>query len=122
MNDYVRDVADRLAHLGYVTLAPDVFWRVQPGVDLLDGLDTLTCPVMFHFGDADPYLPNEHVDAIRQAMAGRHNATIHVHAGGRHAFDNGFAPHFSQPEIAARAWMETSSFLYMHLGGPGSGT
>ncbi|MBK5223369.1 MAG: dienelactone hydrolase family protein [Acidimicrobiia bacterium] len=31
VNGYIRDVAERLADLGYVTLAPDVFWRVQPG-------------------------------------------------------------------------------------------
>ncbi len=31
VNGYVTDVATRLADLGYVTLAPDVFWRVQPG-------------------------------------------------------------------------------------------
>jgi carboxymethylenebutenolidase len=199
VNEYVRDVADRLARLGYVALAPDVFWRVEPGVDLapvmdnlapameivakwdpeagladlaagfehlrhlpevrgpvgvvgfcfggtqafrlakaqdpaaavcyygsgigalLDDLDSLTCPVMLHFGDDDPYIPDDEVTAVRQALGARHNVTIHVHQGGGHAFDDRFAPHFSQPEIAARAWMETSSFLFLHLGGPGSG-
>ncbi|HTN22443.1 MAG TPA: dienelactone hydrolase family protein [Solirubrobacteraceae bacterium] len=34
VNDYVRDVAQRLADAGYVVLAPDLFWRTQPGLDL----------------------------------------------------------------------------------------
>ncbi len=29
VNDYVRAVADRLAELGYVTLAPQMFWRLE---------------------------------------------------------------------------------------------
>ncbi|MFA5565134.1 MAG: dienelactone hydrolase family protein [Acidimicrobiia bacterium] len=31
VNGYMEEVAGRLANLGYVALAPDVFWRVQPG-------------------------------------------------------------------------------------------
>jgi carboxymethylenebutenolidase len=34
VNDYVRDGAQRLAGLGYVVLAPDLFWRTQPGLEL----------------------------------------------------------------------------------------
>jgi carboxymethylenebutenolidase len=30
VNEYIRAVAQRLAELGYVVLAPDAFWRVQP--------------------------------------------------------------------------------------------
>jgi len=29
-NDHIRGIADRFAEEGYVTLAPDVFWRIQP--------------------------------------------------------------------------------------------
>ena len=31
---YVRDSAGRLAGLGYVVLAPDLYWRTQPGLEL----------------------------------------------------------------------------------------
>jgi carboxymethylenebutenolidase len=34
VNDYIRDSAQRLAELGYVALAPDLFWRTQPGLEL----------------------------------------------------------------------------------------
>ena len=35
VNVYVRDAAARLAEAGYVVLAPDLFWRTQPGLELL---------------------------------------------------------------------------------------
>jgi carboxymethylenebutenolidase len=34
VNSYIQAVADQYAMDGYVVLAPDVFWRLQPGVDL----------------------------------------------------------------------------------------
>ena len=89
--------------------------------DLLGDLDKVSCPVTFHVGDNDPYLPMTDVDKIRAAAADRNDLTVHVHEGGGHAFDNGFAPHFSQPEIASVAWTETLSFLFLHIGGPGRG-
>ena len=34
VNANLRGVCDRLAEEGYVALAPDLFWRVEAGVDL----------------------------------------------------------------------------------------
>ena len=34
INEYVRRTADRFAEEGYVVLAPDLFWRIEPGIDL----------------------------------------------------------------------------------------
>jgi carboxymethylenebutenolidase len=34
VNGYIRDAAARLAEAGYVVLAPDLFWRTQPGLEL----------------------------------------------------------------------------------------
>ncbi len=34
VNEAMRSVADDLASNGFVALAPDLFWRLEPGVDL----------------------------------------------------------------------------------------
>jgi len=34
VNQHIRDLADQYAEEGYVVLAPDLFWRMQPGVQL----------------------------------------------------------------------------------------
>lgn len=34
VNCHIRDVADLFAEEGYIVLAPDLFWRIQPGVEL----------------------------------------------------------------------------------------
>jgi carboxymethylenebutenolidase len=37
VNDYVKDAARRLTELGYVVLAPDLYWRTEPGLALSHG-------------------------------------------------------------------------------------
>jgi carboxymethylenebutenolidase len=34
INEYIRDVADYYAEEGYAVLAPDLFWRIEPGIEL----------------------------------------------------------------------------------------
>src|SRR5215831_16678833 len=34
LNRHIRGLADMYAEEGYVVLAPDLFWRIQPGVEL----------------------------------------------------------------------------------------
>jgi carboxymethylenebutenolidase len=34
VNDYIRSVCDRVAEMGYVALAPDIFWRLEPGFEV----------------------------------------------------------------------------------------
>jgi carboxymethylenebutenolidase len=41
VNEYIRDVCDRLAAIGYVALAPDVFWRIEKGVEIAHDEDGL---------------------------------------------------------------------------------
>lgn len=200
VNEYIEDAADRLASLGHVVLAPDIFWRQQPGFSLdssdpsnvgramevagawdpdvgladlgaalghltslpevtgavavvgfcfggteafrvakafdpacavcyygsgipghLDDLHTIECPTMLHFGDEDPYIPNEAVAAVKHAVADNHHVAVEVHHGAGHAFDNRFAPHFSNPAAAGAAWTQTAAFLFNHIGGPNIG-
>ena len=52
----------------------------------LDEVDKITCPVSFHFGDADPVAPMDEVGAIQKAFAGRSNADIGVYKGAVHNF------------------------------------
>jgi carboxymethylenebutenolidase len=36
VNAGIRGIADHYASLGYLAVAPDLFWRIRPGVDLTD--------------------------------------------------------------------------------------
>ena len=36
VNPWIRQVADRYAKAGYVAMAPDLFWRISPGIQLTD--------------------------------------------------------------------------------------
>jgi carboxymethylenebutenolidase len=196
VNTYIRDVCDRVAGLGYVAIAPDMFWRQEPGFTVEpdegeDGMnrafakmgghdfatmtgdlealfahaaampectgavaimgfcfggtvsflaaadldpacavsyygsgvagaldakaDAVSCPILFHFGDDDPYLPNSDAEAVAARFADVETATIVVQPGAGHAFDNSFNPMFSNPDAAAAAWQHTMDFLGRHL-------
>ena len=189
---YIRSVAERLASAGYVVLAPDVFWRINPNweadhdeqglndsismmgkFDFVQGVDdcvaafehlermsevrdgsgvigfcmgglltyhvaaraeprvaisyygsniaasldlasNITCPIIFHFGERDAYIPVEQVEQIRVTFAERTDAPVHVHDAG-HAFDNHEAPMFFDADAATAAWAITAEFLATHL-------
>jgi len=187
---YIKEAAERLAGLGYVALAPDLYWRIEPGIaldhdeeglgrafetmqqldiplavrDSIDALATLRelpeitggkagvlgfclggtlafgvaiegdpdvavcyygsgipgmldrggeirCPVLFHFGGQDPYIPRDQIDQVQAFADGREGMECRVQPDGGHAFDNHEAPMFYQPEPAARAWEITREFL-----------
>lgn len=81
----------------------------------LDGVtEKVTCPLLLHFGDNDPFLPNSDVDAIREATKDMANVTVRQYWMGGHAFDNSFSP-FYQPYQANEAWGHTSALFAMHL-------
>ena len=40
VNQVMRDLADGFAARGYLALAPDLFWRLEPGVQLTDKTDS----------------------------------------------------------------------------------
>lgn len=71
----------------------------------------VTCPVLFHYGEADGYIPAEEVDAVRRAFAGRDDVEVHVHRGAGHAFENVEAQMFHDPDASAESWRVTTEFL-----------
>ena len=76
----------------------------------LDAADRVTSPILFHFGEADQFLPVDEAEQIRNAFSSHANAEVHMHAGGGHAFDNP-SPMFHHPDCAAEAWQQTVEFL-----------
>ncbi|MGI5125555.1 dienelactone hydrolase family protein [Pseudonocardia sp. CA-107938] len=197
INDNIRGLCDRLAEAGFLALAPDVFWRIEPrferadesgmaegmahvqqldfaqvesdltatmahllalpgcsgkvggvgfclggtlaflcaagcrvdgkGPDamvsyygsaigqLLDRASSIECPMLFHYGDEDPYIPADQVAAVEAAMADKDARFEHYAAG--HAFSNWDAPTLYNEAAAAQAWPRTIAFLHEHLDG-----
>lgn len=192
---YIRRATERLAELGYVALAPDLYRRVEPGLeiehdeagvqraletvqrldqagavedsvlaldtlrelpsvggrpvgvlgfclggtlayevaiaadpaaavcyygsgipDALERADRIDCPVLFHFGGEDPYIPRQDALRVCEYAATREGWLCEIQSDAGHAFDNHEAPMFSRPEAAERAWELTRRFLARHLG------
>lgn len=40
VNQAMRDVAAWIADLGFIAVAPDLFWRIEPGIDITDKTET----------------------------------------------------------------------------------
>ena len=78
-------------------------------------LDQITCPLQFHFGGQDPYIPRDAVAKVEAAVADRPNIEIHVQEQAGHAFHNHAAPMFHNPKAAAAAWQLATAFLNTHL-------
>jgi carboxymethylenebutenolidase len=106
-------IAYFLAAQGAAAAVVSFYGSAVPG--RLELLDAIECPLQFHFGGADPYIPRAEVAKVEQAAAGRPNVEIHVEESAGHAFHNRMAPMFSMPEPAARAWRRTEDFLSRHL-------
>jgi carboxymethylenebutenolidase len=191
VNDYIKGACERLAKLGYVALAPDLYWRLGSGIAIdekeLNGLqrasgymrrldfakaaddaiaalehlrglrevvgrkagilgfclgggisymvaalsDPLTCvsyygsavpdalgvagqircPILFHFGGADGYIPAKKQQAVMAAFSQHPGTEFHVHERAGHAFDNHNAPRFHHERAARAAWADTVDFL-----------
>lgn len=82
--------------------------------DMLGMLDQVSCPTLFHFGSQDDFIPNEKVEALNAALAGRSNMVLSVEIA-PHAFDNHEAAMFYNESAAKSAWSKTMAFLGAHL-------
>ncbi|MGD9703605.1 MAG: dienelactone hydrolase family protein [Acidimicrobiia bacterium] len=81
---------------------------------MLAMIQQVTCPVLFHFGNQDDYLPSEGVEALNEAIAGLAGFAINVENAG-HAFDNHEAEMFYDEASSKSAWAKTMGFLGTHL-------
>src|SRR5579864_2693411 len=193
VGSYVRRAAERLAELGYVAMAPDLYRRTEPGLELehdqagleaamaavselnvpgavedaivalehLRGLpevdrragivgfclggsiaffaaaqsdpevavcyygsaipdalaegDRIQCPVLFHWGAEDGYIPLEQAQRVSKASAERPDWESHIQPDGGHAFDNHDSEMFYRAAAAERAWELTAAFLAREL-------
>ena len=85
------------------------------GVPSMIGMiEQVSCPTLFHFGNADAYIPNDGVDAVGAALAGRAGFVLNVENAG-HAFDNHESDMFYDESAARAAWSKTMAFLGEHL-------
>ena len=192
VNEHIRAVARQYASDGFVVLAPDVFWRMQPRVDLgydeagtkqayayLKGFDldladrdvastaaqlrdipgaaggiaaigycmggllayraaaaagiqcavayygggihkqlalasAIATPIAFHFGEKDPHITKDAVDAVKAVFDSRPDARIDTYADADHGFNCWARPSYHQ-NAAALAHGRSLAFLATHL-------
>jgi carboxymethylenebutenolidase len=82
---------------------------------MLGLVESIECPVMFHYGDQDPFIPMENIVEVEKAVSGRRGVEFHHYDAG-HAFSNWDAPSMYQQEAADTAWARTLAFFSKHLG------
>jgi carboxymethylenebutenolidase len=106
----------RLAYEVGVRSNPDVVVSYYGSgiADRLDDAAKLTCPVIFQFGGADSFIPDDQTQRIQAAFAGHPSAEFHSHAGAGHAFDNFRAPIFYHQGASEASWPQTVDFLKRH--------
>jgi carboxymethylenebutenolidase len=80
---------------------------------MIDLIDQVTCPTLFHFGSTDAFIPTAGIDDLSAAIAGRDLFTVNVEDAG-HAFDNHESEMFWNADAAKAAWAKTTSFLAAH--------
>jgi carboxymethylenebutenolidase len=94
-----------------------VTWHGTRMEHQLQRAEEMRCPMRFHFGGADPFVPKDAVQALRTAFAGRDDIHLVVHDGATHGFSHRAAPR-AYDERAERAGM--ASVRELVAGGPTS--
>jgi carboxymethylenebutenolidase len=83
---------------------------------MLAMVGAIDCPVMYHYGDADAYIPPKSIDEVQQAVVACPGVEFHRYAApAGHAFSNWDAPSMYHQPAADEAWDRTLGFLAEHL-------
>ncbi len=189
VNAVMRSITDRISEAGYLAICPDLFWRIEPGIDITDqseaemkrafdlfgafqvdkgvedigatighirkdsactgsvgavgfclggllaflaatrtdidasvayygvGIEDhlakatgLAKPLMLHIAEEDQFVPEAARHAIRTALEGEPQVTVHRYPGHGHAFARPGGEHYDA-EAAALAWRRTCDFF-----------
>ena len=84
------------------------------GISMLDGIDAVHCPTLFHFGNVDALHPQRRGRRVNVVIDGRPDFVLNVENAG-HAFDNHESEMFFDESAAQAAWAKTMAFLAEHL-------
>ncbi len=105
----------RYAHLAAARLGVDAAGAYH-GTAIGEHLDEtvkVKCPVSFHFGDDDPVVPMDEVEAIRNSYASHDNATIAVYEGASHNFSMPYKDGYDEAAATASRAAVLSCFKSM---------
>ena len=86
----------------------------SPVNGMLGMASNLECPTLFHYGNNDPFIPEEKIAEVEETFADFDHVTVHRYDAG-HAFSNWDAPSMYQQEAADLAWERTLHFFAQHL-------
>jgi len=100
---------------GAASLSGVVTWHGSRMEGFLDRADRITCPLRFHFGDADPITPPAAIEQIRAAFAAHPDASFVIHPGAEHGFSHDGA---AFDAIATRSAIEDTRALLVALASP----
>ncbi|MEC9339956.1 MAG: dienelactone hydrolase family protein [Pseudomonadota bacterium] len=106
----------RLTYLAAANLSPDAVAAYYGGgiASQLDQAASISCPILFHFGERDAHIPMNDVEKIRAAVSGLADATVHTYDAdhGFHCDERGSY----DADAAKLAWSRTLAFFEQHLG------
>ncbi len=71
VNAGIRQKCDAWAEMGYVALAPDIFWRFAPGVELDPDVPEQLQEAFGYFGQYDPDLGVQDIEAAIRYLRGQ---------------------------------------------------
>lgn len=77
-----------LVAAGEGLLAGVVAWHGSRMENYLERAERITCPLRFHFGEADPVTPPEAIEKIQAAFAHNADTSFVVHPGLEHGFSH----------------------------------